>query len=151
MKKILYLFSLLLISNLAFSQLWKNSVRFESTTQKINATEYTITITATITKGWHIFSKTHDSKKADGIGLPVEMTVSGKDIQAMGAFRETPKAKKHTDEFGLSMILENKAFFTQKVTTKSQVANGIVTLEGQVCSDTEGCYPFKTEFPIQLK
>lgn len=151
MKYILILFSFFIFSSSAFSQIWKNSVQFKMETQKQSDTEYSIVITANITKNWHVFSKIHDNKKSDGIGLPAEMSVKGNGFKTVGNFTETPKAIPHKDEFGISQILENKAVFSQKIKRTKGDISGIAILEGQVCSDTEGYYPFKVEYDLTIQ
>lgn len=150
MKYLVIIFYLFALSNFSTAQIWKNSINFEINTHSKENNLASVTITANITKGWHVFSKTHDSSKADGIGLPVIMTVTGKGIKTEGTFIEKPMAIPHKDEFGISQVLENTATFTQNIKIKQSNVSGIAILEGQVCSDEAGCYPFKKEFEFTI-
>lgn len=151
MKKIIYLCFFLFSMNFSFSQIWKNSVRFEPSQSEVKESKASVSVRAFITDGWHVFSKIHDPSKSDGIGLPLEMSLKGKGFRTQGTFTETPNAMPHTDEFGISQVLEGSAVFSQTLFLTDATAEGTILLDGQVCSDTEGCYPFKVEFPFHLK
>lgn len=150
MRFITVLFSFF-FATLAFSQPWKESLKLSFSTEKINDESAYLVIDVSITKDWHIFSKNHDPNKSDFIGMPTTMVLSkSKDYIAIGKFTESPKAKVHNDEFGVSLIFLNKATFKQKIELKSSTAKGTVLFEGQVCHDEKGCIPFDKEFTFDL-
>lgn len=142
----------LFITTIALAQPWKESVKFSFSTEKIDDQTAYLVVDVNITKDWHIFSKDHDPNKSDFIGMPTTLTVAkSKDFTAVGKFTETPKAKVHNDEFGVSLIFENKATFKQKIKVNQATVKGSFVLEGQVCHDEKGCIPFDKEFTFELK
>lgn len=149
--KFLGLLFTFIISVTAFSQPWKEYLNLSFSTEKIDDQSAYLIIEAKIANGWHIFSKNHDPNKSDFIGLPTVMVLkNSKNIVVNGSFSESPKAKEHHDEFGLSLIFEKKAVFKQKINLKNQEGKGTVLLEGQVCHDEMGCIPFDREFEFEL-
>lgn len=132
------------------SQIWKESLNLEFTAEKINDSTAKLSIVADITPGWHVFSKHHDPNKSDFIGLPLEISVAGDGLEKLGEFTETPSAHELHDEFGTSMILENKAIFSQSIRLLKDNAKGVMTINGQVCSDEKGCFPFKKDYDFEL-
>lgn len=150
MKKSLGLLIALLVFTGAFAQPWKNSLKLDLTTQKIDDQTAVLTVKATITKDWHIFSKNHDPNKSDFIGMPTVMKVKGKGFTTIDKFTESPKATVIHDEFGESLELLNTATFSQKIKLSDSKATGTVVLEGQVCNDILGCIPFDKEFTFKL-
>lgn len=149
--KFLSLLFTFFLSAIVFSQPWKDYLNLSFSTEKIDDQSAYLVIEAKIANGWHIFSKNHDPNKSDFIGLPTVMVVkNNKDAVSIGSFSESPKAKEHHDEFGLSLIFEKKAVFKQKVSLKNKEAKGIVLIEGQVCHDEMGCIPFDREFNFEL-
>lgn len=150
MKKILGLLIAIIFVSSAIAQPWKNSLKLDVSTKKIDDQTALITINASITKDWHIFSKFHDPNKSDFIGMPTVVKFKGKGFKAIGNYTETPKAKAVHDEFGVSLELLNNATFTQKVRLTDKNASGTVSIEGQVCNDIQGCIPFEKEFDFKL-
>ncbi len=144
------LFSFFFVT-LAFAQPWKESLKFSQSIEKINDKTAYLVIDVTITKDWHIFSKNHDPNKSDFIGMPTTLELKkSKDYVAHGTLTESPKAKVHNDEFGVSLIFLNKATFKQKIELKNSTAKATVIFEGQVCHDIKGCIPFDKEFTFDL-
>ncbi len=151
MKYLVVIFSFL-VATLSFAQPWKDQLKFNFSTQKIDDKSAYLIVDLTIAKDWHIFSKNHDPNKSDFIGMPTTLTLKkNKDYALIDKFTEEPKAKVHNDEFGVSLIFENKATFKQKIELKNTTAKGTVLLEGQVCHDEKGCIPFDIEFDFNLK
>lgn len=140
------------LTSLVYAQPWKESVKFSFSTEKIDDQSAYLIVDVTIAKDWHIFSKDHDPNKSDFIGMPTTfVVVKSKDYETVGKFTEAPKAKVHNDEFGVSLIYENKAVFKQKIKLKRGAVKGSLVFEGQVCHDEKGCIPFDKEFEFELK
>ena len=151
MKYLVIIFSFF-VATLSFAQPWKERLKFNVSTQKIDDKSAYLVIDVMITKDWHIFSKNHDPNKSDFIGMPTTLTLKkNKNYVTMGKFTEEPKAKVHNDEFGVSLIFEDKATFKQKIELKTTTAKVSAVLEGQVCHDEQGCIPFDIEFDFDLK
>lgn len=149
-KIVSFLLSFLFIT-LGFSQPWKESLNFKFSTEKIDDKSAYLVVEVSMKKDWHIFAKNHDPNKSDFIGMPTTIEVSkSKTHKTIGSFTETPKAKVHHDEFGESLIFENKATFKQKIELSSSSTKGTLVIEGQVCHDEQGCIPFDNEFEFAL-
>lgn len=115
MKKIFWLFSLLLLtSSVAWSQGMTKHVTWKSAVKMLSADTAELQITATVEKTWHLYA----IKKADGEGPnALEITFSpSSNYQLVGKMKE-PKPQE-----GFDKNFEcNTFFFTDKVTFKQKI------------------------------
>ena len=88
MKKILALWGLIIIGFTGFSQILK-PVKWSFSSQNINEKEAFLIATATIEKGWHVYSQ----DIGEGGPIPTTLTfVKSPDYKLEGKTTETPKA-----------------------------------------------------------
>lgn len=139
---------LLLFSNNISAQI--NPVKWEYGAKKISGDEFEVTFTATIDKGWNIYSQHTDPSG------PVPTSINFEDnanIELIGEVIETGKKKESFDDlFGVNVIkFGGVVTFTQKVKTKivGNAAKGY--LEYMSCDDEKCLPPKEVEFTIALK
>lgn len=147
MKRYIIICLLLLNVTLTFSQILE-PVEWNTSVQKVSDTEYKLVSTATIDKGWHLYSQ---NVPEDG-PIPTAFTYDDKGgkIKLLGS---TSEEEGHTiDDAVFNMKIkyfENNAIFEQNVSLSEEIntVNGIV--EFMVCDD-ERCLP-PTEVDLIFK
>ena len=130
---------LFLLSLMAWSQ---NPVSWSYTQKKISDKVYEVHLTATIEKGWHIYSQ-HQSQ--DAIALPTSVKFNSNPlISFKGKIDEKGKLEMVKDEV---MQIENRQYenlvdFVQLVILKANVTNVAGEIEFMACTG-ERCLPEK--------
>ena len=147
MKKYIIICLLLLNVTLTFSQILK-PVEWNTSVEKVSDTEYKLVSTATIDKGWHLYSQ---SVPEDG-PIPTTFTYddTGGKIKLLGSTTEEEGLTIDDAVFNMKIkYFENNAIFEQKVSLSEGIntVNGIV--EFMVCDD-ERCLP-PTEVDLIFK
>lgn len=149
MRKLLtFLFTVFLL-NFALKAQVVNPIKWEQGTKKINEQEYELIITATIDKGWHMYSQNFPA------GGPVPMTFifpKSSDYKRVGKFLELTKPHKEYDDiFEINVqYFKDKAVFSQKVKMLSKKPFVInFSAEYQVCFDDK-CVLFNPDFEFKL-
>ena len=147
MKKYIIICLLLLNVTLTFSQILK-PVEWNTSVEKVSDTEYKLLSTATIDKGWHLYSQ---SVPEDG-PIPTTFTYDdmGGKIKLLGSTTEEEGLTIDDAVFNMKIkYFENNAIFEQKVSLSDGIntVNGIV--EFMVCDD-ERCLP-PTEVDLIFK
>ena len=148
----LLLFSLIGLQG--FAQIL-NPVKWNYRSKKISERSYEIHLTATIEKGWHLFSQT---QPADAIALPTSIQFQKNiHLNFIGKPKEAGELKKIKEPtLGIEQWqYANKVDFVQLVQVRSKNVKlkiGVKgTIELQTCTD-EKCLPPKTiEFSIEIK
>lgn len=144
MKKLLWLFSLLIITT--FHAQVKDVVKWDYQLNKINESEYEAVLTAKIDNGWHLYSK----DLPPDTGIPTEMKVTSKDATKVGGFREVgKKISEFSEAFGGQIVYySNSVKFIQKVKLKDPKKGGKITAEimYQTCNDKICLAPNTLEF-----
>lgn len=126
-------------------------VQWTFTANKITNRIYDIHVTATIDKGWHIYSQ---SQPKDAIAVPMLiMVVQNKYVTHVGGFKEIGN-KIHYHDPILDIYdyrYEDVVDFTKKVVLNADIKTELEgTVLYQVCND-EMCYnPIPIEFKIKL-
>ncbi|MDJ1503741.1 protein-disulfide reductase DsbD family protein [Xanthocytophaga agilis] len=124
-------------------------VTWEFTAKATSAQEATLTFTATIKEGWHVYSQFIE----DGGPVPTSFTFTpSKDYQLVGKVEEKSTPIKAFDKtFNMNITwFANKAVFTQKVKlSKATKVQG--SLEFMVCDDTKCLPPDQVEFAIAVE
>ncbi len=124
-------------------------VKWETSVEKISASEFDLIITATVDSGWHLYSQNVPD------GGPIPTTFSFKSIpdqfQLLGKTTEGEGHEEYDKVFDMNIkYFENEAVFKQRIkllTDKEITINE--TLEFMVCDDTN-CLP-PTEVDISFK
>lgn len=148
MKKILYTYILLLgLSNLAFSQ-QLNPVSWETSSEKINETEYYLLFTATIKPGWHLYNL----KIPEGGPIATSFTLDKlSSVKFEGAiFTDTVPIKAYDNSFNMDLeYFSNKVVFKQKVKINKEKSNKIKgSIRYMSCDDRQCTPPTEHNFEI---
>jgi Disulphide bond corrector protein DsbC len=149
MKKIIISLFVLFAGMAANAQ---NPVTWSYGAKKIADKTYEITIVATITNGWHLYSQIQPS---DAIAIPTTIKINNNPLIIKdGKIKEVGKLEKYKDkELGISANqYSNTVSFVQKVKLKSKVKTNVSgSIEFQTCDDKK-CLPPKTvtfNVPVQ--
>ncbi|PHR70330.1 MAG: thiol:disulfide interchange protein [Lutibacter sp.] len=138
-KKIVSLFILTLVFSFANAQIL-DPVKFTTSTEAIDASNYYLVVTATIDEGWHLYSQ---SVPEDG-PIPTTITFENKSnsFQLIGKPAEDKGHTSFDKTFGMDIkYFENTATFKQRIrllTTGKIDING--EIEFMVCDDSQ-CLP----------
>lgn len=128
-----------------------NPVTWAFAGKKVSNGVYEVQMTATIQKGWHLYSQTQPK---DAIAQPTLFTFTKNPLLELdGAVKETGKLEKFTDaELGVSANqYSNKVVFVQKLKLKAKAKTAVNgQLRFQACDDKK-CLPPKTvPFSVSL-
>lgn len=150
MKRLLFLFSAAFSMAAASSQPL-NPVNWNFTSKRINDGVYEIQMTATIQKGWHLYSQTQPD---DAIAQPTSFSFTKNPLLDFdGKVKEIGNLEKYKDKtLGISAHqYSEKVTFTQTVKVKVNAKTAVTgKLEYQTCNDQK-CLPPKTvNFSITL-
>lgn len=144
------LLMLALLSSVVSAQI-KDPVKFKYTVNTLANGEYEAVLTASVDKGWHIYSQDLPQDS----GIPTEMKVSSKDgITLIGKVVEA--GKKHSEfseAFGAQIVYySNTAQFKQKFKLKDKVKSALVVAEitYQTCDDRICLAPNTLEFEQKI-
>jgi hypothetical protein len=150
MKKLFGLLFLLFVLQGAFAQI-KSPVKWSFTSKKLSDNSYEIHLTATIEKGWHIYSQT----TPDGGPVPTAINFSKNPLLIMeAAAKEIGKMEQHNEPlFGvLVKQYSDKVDFVQVVKLKSKVKTVAAgKLEFMVCNNRECLPPSTVSFSVPLQ
>lgn len=143
------LLSLFLFGAMSLSA--QNPVSWSFTSKKLANGNYEIHMTATIEKGWHLYSQTQPD---DAIALPTTFTITNNPlIEKVGKIREEGKMEKFRDtELEISANQYSKTVnFVQTIKLKGKAKTSFSgSVEYQTCDDKK-CLPAKTiDFKVAL-
>lgn len=129
----------------------QNPITWTFTSKKITNGNYEIHMTATIDKGWHLYSQ---EQPDDAIAMGTTFTITGNPlIEKVGKIKEEGKLEKfHDKELKLSAHqYSNTVDFVQTIKLKGKAkTNFSGSVEYQTCDDKK-CLPPKTvNFKVAL-
>ena len=141
--------SLFLFATMAVSA--QNPVTWTFTSKKLSNGNYEIHMTATIEKGWHLYSQ---NQPEDAIAIPTTFTITSNPlIEAVGKIKEDGKMEKfHDSQLDLSANQYSKTVnFVQTIKLKGKAKTSFSgSVEYQTCDDKK-CLPPKTvNFKVAL-
>jgi len=148
--KILTIFYLLFFASHAlFAQIFQ-PVKWSFKSEHVNAQEEIIILTATIDKGWHLYSQFIGN---DG-PIPTSITFEkSKDFELMGSATEGKAIEEYDKNFDMILkFFANKAEFKQRIKIKSKkdfTVKGSVNF--MVCDDSKCLPPEDVEFAVSVK
>ena len=150
MKKIIFFFATLFVIATASGQV-QNPVHWVFSAKKMSSGNYEIHLTATIDKGWHVYSQTTPK---DG-PVPTSFKFTKNPLLSFeGVVKETGKMQQHNEPlFGVVVKqFSDKVDFVQTVKVKGNIKTSVTgSVEFMVCNDKQ-CLPPKTEqFSISLQ
>lgn len=124
----------------------KNPVKFKYSVNPVTENTYEAVLSATMEKGWHIYSK----DLPEDSGIPTEMKVSGDNVILVGKVLEVGKKHEEFSEaFGAQIVyFSNSVQFKQKFKLKdpTKPANAITEITYQTCDDRVCLAPNTLEF-----
>lgn len=124
----------------------KNPVKFKYSVNLVTENTYEAVLSATMEKGWHIYSK----DLPEDSGIPTEMKVSGDNVILVGKVLEVGKKHEEFSEaFGAQIVyFSNSVQFKQKFKLKdpTKPANAITEITYQTCDDRVCLAPNTLEF-----
>ena len=143
MKKLYFIvFSLFIAASVSAQGL--NPVSWNFSSKKISDNIYELQMTATIQRGWHLYSQTQPK---DAIAQPTSFTFNKNPlVEFDGNVKEVGNLEKFKDkELDISANqYSNKVVFTQKVKLKGKAKTNVTgKLTFQTCDDVK-CLPPKT-------
>jgi hypothetical protein len=129
----------------------QNPVTWTFTSKKLTNGNFEIHMTATLEKGWHLYSQ---DQPDDAIAMPTTFTITSNPLlEVVGKIREEGKMEKFRDnELDLSANQYSKTVnFVQTVKLKGKVKTNFTgSVEYQTCDDKK-CLPPKTvNFKVAL-
>ena len=129
----------------------QNPVSWTFTSKKLPNGNYEVHMTATIVKGWHLYSQ---DQPDDAIAIPTTFTIASNPlIEKVGKIKEVGKLEKfHDKELNLSANqYSNTVNFVQTIKLKGKAKTSFSgSVEYQTCDDKK-CLPPKTvNFKVAL-
>ncbi len=129
----------------------QNPISLTFTSKKVSDNSYEIYMTATIDKGWHLYSQIQPE---DAVAMPTTFTIANNPlIEMVGKIKEVGKMQKfHDKELDLSANqYSEKVDFVQTIKLKGKTkTNFSGSVEFQTCDDKK-CLPPKTvNFKVAL-
>ncbi|QNA45975.1 protein-disulfide reductase DsbD domain-containing protein [Lacibacter sediminis] len=150
MRKTAVLLVLLLSGFFADAQI-QNPVKWSYTLKKVNATTYEVHITATIEKGWHLYSQT----TPEGGPIPTTINFSKNPLVTLvGTAKEEGKLEqRHEKLFGVDVKqFSNTVKFVQAIKVKAKVKTAVTGIvEFMVCNDSQCLPPTSNKFSLPIQ
>jgi thiol:disulfide interchange protein len=143
-----FLIFLLFSSVYLFSQTTDEPIKLESSVQKISETEYDIVFSATLFKGWYLYSQYNP----DEASLPLEITIQANETgyELVGKGTEKDTFAKYSDVWEKEeIVFKEKAIITQRIQlTNKEITQIKLNFFGQVCETA--CINIDENFTISL-
>lgn len=150
MKKVFTVSFLLLLTNFLFAQI-QNPVSWTATSKKIADKTYEIHLTASIQKGWHVYSQ----NTPEGGPVPTSISFTKNPLLDLnGTTKEIGKLEqRHEPLFGVDVKqFSNSVDFVQVVKLKANVKTSAeVAVEFMVCNDKQCLPPATKKLSVALK
>ena len=147
MKNIFFIAALLLTIT-SFSQTADEPIQIETSVQKISETEYDLIFTATLFKGWYLYSQYNP----EDASLPLEITVQEGETgyTLVGKADEKAPFKKYSDTWEKEeIVFKDKAIITQRIQlTNKDITQIKLNFFGQVCETA--CINIDENFTFSL-
>jgi len=129
----------------------KNPVKWSYTAKKLSTGKYELHMTATVEKGWHIYSQ----NTPEGGPVPTAFTFTKNPLVTLsGPVKEVGKLETHFEKlFDVDVKqYSDKVNFVQTVMVKGTVKTNMAgKVEYMLCNDKECLPPKKVDFSIALQ
>jgi DsbC/DsbD-like thiol-disulfide interchange protein len=129
----------------------KNPVKWTYSAKKLATGKYELHMTATVEKGWHIYSQ----KTPEGGPVPTAFTFTKNPLVTLsGSVNEVGKLETHFEKlFDVDVKqYSDKVDFVQVATTKGTVKTNVIgKVEYMLCNDRECLPPKELNFSIALQ
>ncbi|WP_339659483.1 cytochrome c biogenesis protein CcdA [uncultured Polaribacter sp.] len=141
-------FLVLLSSLFLNAQTADEPIKIETSVKKISETEYDIVFSATLFKGWYLYSQYNP----DEASLPLEITLQNNETgyELVGKALEKDTFKKYSDIWEKEeIVFKEKALITQRIQlTNKEITQIKLNFFGQVCETA--CINIDEDFTISL-
>lgn len=149
MKKLTTTLVLALLALVTFAQ--QNPVKWSTAAEKAGTNQYKVTIIATFSEPWHIYSQ----NTPDGGPVPTSFSFAKNPlVTIVGKTTEKGKLQTtHDKNFGVDVkYYSNKVVFTQLVKVKGNVKTNLTgKVNFMVCDDHECLPPSNAPFSVKLQ
>jgi thiol:disulfide interchange protein DsbD len=129
----------------------QNPISWAFTSKKLPNGNYEIHMTATIEKGWHLYSQTQPE---DAIAIPTTFTITSNPlVEKIGKIKEEGKLEKfHDKELDLSANQYSTTVnFVQTIKLKGKAKTSFAgSVEYQTCDDKKCMTPKTVNFKVAL-
>ena len=148
MRSVLLLFFLFTFAMTSYAQL--EPVKWSFKAEKVSDGEYDIIFTASIDKGWSVYSPLMEAE--DG-PIPTTFEFYNNDLEAVGKAREAGNRKEAFDaNFGIDLVkFSGRAKFTQRVKVDDESKKVVGVLTYMTCDDESCLPPEDVNFEIGLQ
>ena len=147
MKNIFFIAALFLTIT-SFSQTADEPIQIATSVQKISETEYDLIFTATLFKGWYLYSQYNP----ENASLPLEITLQEGETgyTLVGKANEKKTFKKYSDTWEQEeVVFKDKAIITQRIQlTNKDITEIKLNFFGQVCETA--CININENFTFSL-
>ena len=141
-------FFILLSSLFLSAQTANEPIKLETSVQKISETEYDIVFSATLFKGWYLYSQYNP----DEASLPLEITIQANETgyELVGKATEKDTFAKYSDVWEKEeIVFKEKAIITQRIQlTNKEITQIKLNFFGQVCETA--CINIDENFTVSL-
>ncbi|MEP6582763.1 MAG: protein-disulfide reductase DsbD domain-containing protein [Ginsengibacter sp.] len=149
MKKIYFLISLIFFAVTMQAQIL-NPVSWTVTSKKIKDKTYEVHLTASLNKGWHIYSQS----TPEGGPIPTSVNFTKNPLFDLdGKIKESGKMeKRHEEIFGVDVMqFSDKVEYVQILKLKAPVKTSAnISVEYMVCNDKQCLPPVTKKFSVAL-
>jgi DsbC/DsbD-like thiol-disulfide interchange protein len=146
-----FLILILLLAPAGIMAQVKNPVKWAYSAKKLSGGKYELHMTATVEKGWHIYSQ----NTPEGGPIPTAFTFTKNPLVTVeGKVKEVGKLETHFEKlFDVDVKqYSDKVDFVQTVTVKGNVKTNMAgKVEYMLCNDKECLPPKKVDFSIPLQ
>lgn len=150
MRNILFFLAAMFLTTAGFAQI-QDPVNWTFSAKKIKEGSYEIRMSASIERGWHIYSQT----TPDGGPIPTTITFTKNPLISVdGKTKEVGKLEqKHEELFGVDVKqYSDKVEFVQVVKLKGKVKTSVTgSVEFMVCNDSQCLPPSTKKFSLEIK
>ncbi|WP_026713348.1 protein-disulfide reductase DsbD family protein [Flavobacterium daejeonense] len=148
MKKLLFVFALIVFTTLGYSQS-SDPVKWATSVEKISDTEYDLVTKATIESGWHLYSQVIPEGGPTATSFIYDdseggFTIVGNTTEEAGKTAEDPVFKLKTKFF------ENEAVFKQRVEVQGKIASIPAFIEYVAANATQSLKAKEVELTFDL-
>ena len=143
-------FALLMISAFAQAQIY-NPVKWSTSTEKVNESDFELVLTADIESGWHLYSQ----KVPEGgpIATTISFTEDPESFQLLGSPEEGEGHEEFDNVFEMDIkYFETRAVFRQRVRVLTDEKTTVVgAVEFMVCDDANCLPPTEVDVSFEIQ
>lgn len=149
MKKIIWMLLLTIVGAMQANAQIYDPVDWETTIEDVRGDEATVVITASIERGWHVYSQFID----EGGPIPTSFKFDENGYSLIGSVTESPEAVSAFDpNFNMQIAWHKEMVrFSQKIKLSGPKVKVAGVLEFMVCNDTNCLPPEEVPFEVSVE